>query len=186
MGKKKDARSSYLATGTMAAGVIKKWLLLLVGGFFTAFFGLGLLLIITDSGYLDEDDLGVCLGVLIPSVLLLVLGIRQARRLDLARRYDSALRALRSGAVPLPSLAEQTGKSEGQVLQELELLFHKGYFPDCSLRQGRDAAVLLPEGGGHEMRSFVTVRCPGCGAPNSMPAHSRGKCEYCGSSLSAE
>lgn len=185
MGKKKDARSSYLATGTMAAGVIKKWLLLLVGGFFTAFFGLGLLLIITDSGYLDEDDLGVCLGVLIPSVLLLVLGIRQARRLDLARRYDSALRALRSGTVPLSSLAEQTGKSEGQVLQELELLFHKGYFPDCSLRQGRDAAVQLP-GGEPEHRSFVSVKCPNCGAPNSLPAHSRGRCEYCGSSLAAE
>ena len=48
-----------------------------------------------------------------------------------------------------------------------------------------DAAVLLP-GGEPEQRSFVSVKCPNCGAPNSLPAHSRGRCEYCGSSLAAE
>lgn len=185
MAKNKGARGSYLAGGAMAAAAVKKWLSLLIGGFITAFFGLGLLLILTDSGYLDGDDLGVCLGVLIPSVLLLLLGIRQARRMDLARRYDSALCALRGAAVPLSALAEQTGKSEGQVLQELEVLFRKGFFRDCSLRRGRDAAVLLP-GGEPEQRSFVSVKCPNCGAPNSLPAHSRGRCEYCGSSLAAE
>ena len=106
MAKNKGARGSYLAGGAMAAAAVKKWLSLLIGGFLTAFFGLGLLLILTDSGYLDGDDLGVCLGVLIPSVLLLLLGIRQARRMDLARRYDSALCALRGAAVPLSALAE--------------------------------------------------------------------------------
>ena len=30
------------------------------------------------------------------------------------------------------------------------------------------------------------LQCPNCGAPNSLPAHSRGRCEYCGSSLAAE
>ena len=187
MAKKQTGRGgdSYLSPAVMTVTAIKGWLLLIVGGVLSFFFGLGLLLIIIGYSDLDRGDLGVCLGMLIPSILLLWLGIRQRQRVHLARRYNSVFLGMGGGEAGMEELAEQRGKPAEQVARELETLFTKGFFRGCTLRRGRAAAVLLPEERSAPQR-FVAVTCPNCGATSTLPAGSRGKCEYCGSSIAAE
>ena len=176
---------AYLSSSAMTASAVKKWLLLIPGGALTAFFGLGLLLVLTDSEYMDSSDMTVCIGILIPSVLLLVLGLRAGRNRELARRYDGVFQRAASGLVEMSELMDQTGKSSGQVLKELELLFRKGFFPGCALRRGTEAAVLLP-GAQRNAGRLITVSCPHCGGSTTLRAGLPGICEYCGSSISAE
>ena len=64
---------------------------------------------------------------LIPSVLLLVLGLKAGALIKLANRYNSIFECDRDGVVTISELTKQTGKENFKILSELELLIEKGF-----------------------------------------------------------
>ena len=181
---KDSTRVNYLSTAALTASTVKKWILLLVGGSQTAFFGLGLVLIFT--GQIGWDSLAVCVMVLIPSALLLWLGIWQAGYMKTARRYNRVFQIAEGDVITLKELSVQMGRPEEKVSKDMEMLISKGFFKDCRLRRGIQAAVLLPNTEGWpDQPSFVSLKCPNCGATATLRQGERGRCEYCGSSLAA-
>lgn len=169
---------SYLNETAISKIARKQKLRTIVGGVLTVFFGLSVIL--AAVGYSPElrDGLLIYVILLIPSVLLLLLGIRAGRDIALARRYNGIFAADRDGVVHASELTGAAGKPEAHLSKELERLFRLGLFQGCTLEQGASPAVILAD-----EKSFVVVDCPQCGASNRIRARTHAKCEYCGSAI---
>lgn len=175
---------TYLSNDVLGRLIFKKNIQVVVGGFFTTFFVLGII------GGLMEDDKafwdGLISGVilLLPFVLLFLSGIRNSRKIGLARRYNLIFLCDGDGTVTIHELANQIGKPPVKVLSQLEWLFQKGVFCDCTLQQGGEPCVILSGRTGSKT-SFVNVVCEKCNGTTRMRAGTFGKCEYCGSAISS-
>ena len=152
------------------------------GGCLTVFFLLSTVMALANYSPEIRRGLLVYVGLLISSVLLLLLGLRDGRDLSLVCRYNDIFCGDQDGVVHLSELTETTGKQAGQLLGELERLFRLGVFQGCTLRQGSNPAVLLANAGANE-NGFIMVTCPQCGASSRIRAGTSGRCDYCGGAL---
>lgn len=106
------------------------------------------------------------------------------RRLnDLATLYDNFFAGGNDGFVHIDELSRHAGKDASVIVKELEYLFRKGYFQNCSLQLSDQQGVKLASADRKNYAGFKAVTCPGCGASNSIRSGSVGICEYCGSKL---
>ena len=168
-------RDLYLSRAVMGTAAIKKYLLTILGALLTAFFGIGLVLTLTDPSM--RENLAVCAVFLVLSALILWRGVQAGRHMQLARRYQAIFAEDRDGMLSVEELVSQTGKSGQQIAKELEMLFRRGFFKDCSLQ--RSPLGVRLSGGGKKQAVFLTVTCPHCGAGNRIRAGEQGFCEYC-------
>lgn len=176
---------SYLSPITLRSARARMRIGLIAGIILTIFFGLA-----TVAGFTDPDlrqHLSVYIGFLIPSVIPLILGIMKKREISSAVLYDSIFTGDRDGRISAYELKRQLGRDEDGIFRELQILFRKGYFVNCSLWSGEPRGVILGDAAvgarGAASAGVVTVRCPNCGASNRIQAGRRGKCEYCDAPL---
>ena len=71
-----------------------------------------------------------------------------------------------------------------KILSELEKLFEKGVFCDCTLQKQGMPCVIL-SGRENSKTSFVYIVCEKCNGTTRIRAGSSGKCEYCGNAISS-
>lgn len=175
---------TYISNDVLGRLSFKKNIQVVVGGFFTTFFVLGII-----GGLMKDDQVfwdGLISGIIIllPFVLLFLSGIRNSRKIGLARRYNLIFMCDGDGTVTVHELANQIGKPSVKVLSQLEWLFRKGVFCDCTLQQGGESCVILSGRTGSKT-SFVNVVCEKCNGTTRLRAGTFGKCEYCGSAISS-
>ena len=175
---------TYISRVAIARLTLKKHIQMIIGGFFTAVFLFGIISGVT--GYNEElrDNLITNIVMVVPSGLLLLNGIKNGRRAGLAYRYNSIFMCDADGMVTIDELAKQSGKPPFKVLSELEKLFGKGVFCDCTLqKQGMPCVILSGREG--SKTSFVNIVCEKCSGTTRIRAGSSGKCEYCGNAISS-
>ena len=175
---------TYISNDVLGRLSFKKNIQVVVGGFFTTFFVLGII-----GGLMKDDQVfwdGLISGIIIllPFVLLFLSGIRNSRKIGLARRYNLIFLCDADGTVTLQELARQVGKPPVKVLSQLEWLFQKGIFCDCTLQREGEPCVILSGRTGSKT-SFVNVVCEKCNGTTRLRAGTFGKCEYCGSAISS-
>lgn len=123
-------------------------------------------------------------AMIIPGLVLLCIGLVMSRRVNAALRYETILSGDKNGIVEIRELTGQTGKSQSEVLGELERLFRKGYFQGCTLQlEGTPAIIINDAMVGETGTGFAEVRCPKCGGSTRIRAGSRGQCSYCHSPI---
>lgn len=174
---------TYISKIAIARLTLKKHIQMIIGGFFTAVFLFGIISGVTGYNEKLRDNLITNIVMLVPSALLLINGIKNGRMAGRAYRYNSIFMCDIDGTVTIEELARQAGKMPFKVLSELEKLFEKGVFRDCTLQKQGLPCVIL-SGRENSKTSFVNVVCEKCNGTTRIRAGSSGKCEYCGNAIS--
>ena len=175
---------TYISKIAIARLTLKKHIQMIIGGFFTAVFLFGIISGVTGYNEKLRDNLITNIVMLVPSALLLINGIKNGRMAGRAYRYNSIFMCDIDGTVTIEELARQAGKMPFKVLSELEKLFEKGVFRDCTLQKQGLPCVLL-SGRENSKTSFVNVVCEKCNGTTRIRAGTSGKCEYCGNAISS-
>ena len=153
-----SAGGTYISKAAVAKIVLKKHIQMIIGGFFTAIFLYGLIAGLVGNNEKLRSGILTYIVMAIPSALLFINGFKNGRQADLAYRYDSIFMCDSDGTVTIDELAKQSGKPPFKVLSELETLFRKGLFRDCTLqRQGMPCVIL--SGRENSRTGFVNVVC---------------------------
>lgn len=175
---------TYISKSAIASLILKKHIQMVIGGFFSVIFLYGLIAGLAGHNEKLREGIITYIVMLIPSALLFINGMRNGRRAGLAQRYDSIFMCDIDGTVTIGELARQAGKPPFKVLSELEWLFRKGVFRDCTLqKQGMPCVILSGREG--SKTSFVNVVCEKCNGTTKLRAGTSGKCEYCGNSITS-
>ena len=175
---------TYISKVAIARLTLKKHIQMIIGGFFTAVFLFGIISGVTGYNEKLRDNLITNIVMLVPSALLLLNGIKNGTMAGLAYRYNSIFMCDTDGTVTIDELAKQSGKPPFKVLSELEKLFQKGVFCECTLQKQGSPCVILSGREGSKT-SFVNVVCEKCNGTTRIRAGSSGKCEYCGNAISS-
>ena len=175
---------TYISKIAIARLTLKKHIQMIIGGFFTAVFLFGIISGVTGYNEKLRDNLITNIVMLVPSALLLINGIKNGRMAGRAYRYNSIFMCDIDGTVTIEELARQAGKMPFKVLSELEKLFEKGVFRDCTLQKQGLPCVIL-SGRENSKTSFVNVVCEKCNGTTRIRAGTSGKCEYCGNAISS-
>lgn len=119
--------------------------------------------------------------LLIPSAIPIFVSRKKFREIASARRYETIFGSDTDGIITAYELSIQLRRPDAKIFSELERLFAKGYFQNCSLQKGENPCVKIDNalGGGTIGTGFVEIKCPSCGAPNRIREGSHGKCSYC-------
>lgn len=174
-----SAAGTYIVSIALGKLEFKKNIQIGIGGFLAATTVFGTILNIMEAkGTLKAD----ILTVLVCSIPL-ILGIRNGHKASLVRRYDAIFMHDNDGTVTINELAKQTGKPTHKIIKELEYLFGKGMFRDCTLQTGGIPCVILMGREGSRTK-FIEVVCENCGGVTRIRAGTTGKCEYCGKAIS--
>lgn len=131
-----------------------------------------------------RDGLVTSVIMEVPFVLMFLAGLRYGRRIGLVRRYNLIFMCDTNGVVTMDELSKQMGKPAEKILSQLEWLFQQGLFCDCTLQMGGEPCVIL-SGKSGSRSSFVNVICEKCNGTTKLRAGTSGKCDYCGSAISA-
>ena len=175
---------TYISKIAIARLTLKKHIQMIIGGFFTAVFLFGIISGVTGYNENLRDNLITNIVMLVPSALLLINGIKNGRMAGRAYRYNSIFMCDIDGTVTIEELARQAGKMPFKVLSELDKLFEKGVFRDCTLQKQGMPCVLL-SGRENSKTGFVNVVCEKCNGTTRLRAGTSGKCEYCGNAISS-
>ena len=175
---------TYISKIAIARLTIKKHIQIIIGGFFTAVFLFGIISGITGYNENLRDNLITNVVMIVPSALLLLNGIKNGRMAARAYRYNSIFMCDVDGTVTINELAKQSGKPPFKVLSELEKLFEKGVFCECTLQKQGSPCVILSGREGSKT-GFVNIVCEKCNGTTRIRAGSSGKCEYCGNAISS-
>ena len=175
---------TYISRVAIARLTLKKHIQMIIGGFFTAVFLFGIISGVTGYNEKLRENLITNIVMLVPSALLLLNGIKNGRMAGLAYRYNSIFMCDTDGTVTIDELAKQSGKPPFKVLSELEKLFQKGVFCECTLqKQGAPCVILSGREG--SKTSFVDIVCEKCNGTTRIRVGSSGKCAYCGNAISS-
>ena len=175
---------TYISRVAIARLTLKKHIQMIIGGFFTAVFLFGIISGVTGYNEKLRDNLITNVVMIVPSALLLLNGIKNGRMAGLAYRYNSIFMCDTDGTVTIDELAKQSGKPPFKVLSELEKLFQKGVFCECTLQKQGSPCVILSGREGSKT-SFVDIVCEKCNGTTRIRVGSSGKCEYCGNAISS-
>lgn len=171
--------STYISNTAIAKLTLKKHIQMIIGGFFTMIFVYGLVAGLLGYKESLRDGTATYIVMLIPSVLLFINGLRNSIYIGLARRYDSIFMCDNDGTVTIDELSRQTGKPPFKIISELETLFKRGVFRDCTMqKQGKPCVIL--SGREDSKTSFTDVVCERCNGTTRLRTGTSGKCEYCG------
>lgn len=175
---------TYISKIAIARLTIKKHIQIIIGGFFTAVFLFGIISGVTGYNENLRDNLITNVVMIVPSALLLLNGIKNGRMAARAYRYNSIFMCDVDGTVTINELANQSGKPPFKVISELEKLFEKGVFCECTLQKQGSPCVILSGREGSKT-GFVNIVCEKCNGTTRIRAGSSGKCEYCGNAISS-
>lgn len=152
---------TYISNNAIKRINTKRLLQMGIGGFFLFLCLYGLIMgFIDQNGTLREGRMSYIV-LLVPFALIFAAGIKNRRKVYLARRYDSIFMCDVNGTVTIDEISRQVGKPPFKVLSELEWFFRKGVFRDCTLQKQGMPCVIL-SGRADSKTSFVNVVCEKC------------------------
>ena len=175
---------SYVSYAVFHKLLRKKNIQMGVGGFLMALHLFGIVEGLVGDNQELRDGLVTNLVMFAVFALLFFLGLRNAKKSGLVRRYNQIFMCDADGMVTMDELARQVGRPPEKVISELEWLFQKGVFCDCTLQKEGSPGVILAGRTGSKT-SFVNVVCEQCNGTTRLRAGTYGKCEYCGSPISS-
>ncbi len=173
----------YLLLRRMLVQQVKKWVYLVLGGFWTFLFAVGLCISLfgDDPAMKDMETRIIALVMLAISALVLWRGLLAAKVVALGPKYEAIFQMDRDGFVSLQELTRQTGREPQKVLKELNLLFDRSCFTNCSYQRLENPGVFLGDAVLEDTAAgYVTVTCTACGATNRLKAGVTGACQVCG------
>lgn len=179
-------KRSYLAKGIIERKSASRKALFIAGGIIAVVFALMFPLAFTTNPELKPNLVlyGFCI---LPGLFLIWRGIKLGKQMDMARRFDSVFSCDRDGFVTAAELVHQSGMGEQETMQQLELLFRKGYFERCTLHRHSRVGVELDDAEiGDSGGGFVNAICSHCGGTTRLRAGTIGKCDFCGGAVRAE
>ena len=116
-------KNRYLSSQTMVMQEIRNVLFIAAGAVSTTFCAIAAAGGILDSAEGLRSGLPVYFGLLVPSLLLLIFGLRGRRLTGAARRYESIFEGDTNGVLTAEELSARMGKDAASVMDELDLLF---------------------------------------------------------------
>lgn len=159
-------------------------------------FGIVLALLFGITSFVPDSNTGYFIAGLVLTVIGVWLIIAGVRRNNLIKLFKSYATSLADDPIKsIETLASAKNTSVAVVKRNLQLMINKGYFVNVAIDQQRNCLVFGNEAemlqkaaaananASHSTAEFVTVACPGCGAPNKVQKGAVSKCEYCGAPL---
>ena len=159
----------------------------IIGGYIAIGFGLIYLIsaltgnIETAEGSANQSG-SVTTGLIIflgGGALLLVSGYRAKKRSERYKKYIMAV--YNKKQTDIDSIARDEKESPQMVIETLKIMVGSGFFPGCYVDENL-RKLILPKPSEPAAVSKV-IKCPGCGASNTVIVGKVGECEYCGSPL---
>lgn len=178
-------QGAYLFRKTLLKTKVFSFVYILLGGVLTGFFSLGIILTLMEKGNAAQEDLIICSVILLPSLFLLYKGIQKNRLLRIARYYDLFFAGNPGNVVDIEHLAAVSNKPVNKIEKELNSLFQKHFFDNCSLRMETPISVFL-NNVEDKKTNVQYIVCPNCGASNQILLGHPTTCEYCGSPIIAD
>lgn len=178
--------NNYINKVTETSVLVKKKIRMIIGGGIAAFFLMGIIGML--MGGVEQEDPAFAFGLCIFNIVLFgyifYTGIKIGKDLETAYRYSQIFAGDEDGIVTYGELARAMNKTESQIAKELEHLFRKRFFKDCTLEvQGAPRVRLANTSGKND--GFITMKCPHCGGTNKLRTGTSGVCEYCGGAIKA-
>ena len=170
---------SYVNEGIVSSNFTKAKVQRIIGGILTFFFGFGVCAVI--AGEIELKHLPLYIICLAPSAFLLWCGIRTGGLIKRVHKYNEVIAKDRDGIVTPEELSKATGKPPIKAMEEIDRMFRKGYFHNCTLQKGKNPGVLIDEAlDGEKGIGFVDAVCKNCGTTAHVRAGGRIKCPSCG------
>ena len=134
-------RYRYLNENLVYMHEAKHKVQIVVGGILTTFFVFGI--VETIIGEIELKNIPVYIIFLIPSLCLLICGIRTGMLLNAARRYEMIFGFDDEGIISVEELSIQMGKPGYKTFRELKKVLERGYLQHCTLRMGGHPYVIM-------------------------------------------
>ncbi|MCR4787497.1 MAG: hypothetical protein K5888_02825 [Lachnospiraceae bacterium] len=176
--------NNYINKVTETALLVKKKVRMIIGGVGAVFFAVGFIPGVMDDVENPGSTMGLCGFMVLIFGFIFFQGFKLNKDLDLANRYSQIFAGDEDGVVTYGELARAMNKGESAIAKELERLFKKRMFKDCTLElQGAPRVRLANTSGKND--GFITIKCPHCGGTNKLRTDTSGVCEYCGGAIKA-
>lgn len=148
------------------------------------------------TGELKAEDNGSIVGGII--IILTLLGggglaaiISGNKYIKNGKKYDKYAAIINeSGENDIDSIAAIYQASYDEAVDDLQKMIDYGYFPNAYIDQSNRKLILSYSHNDNEekivreeQKEPEMVKCPNCGAMNSIALSRDNKCEYCGSEL---
>ncbi|SNU09949.1 hypothetical protein SAMN06297422_1403 [Lachnospiraceae bacterium] len=181
MSEKKSYLNYVIIRKTRAKAKVQ----MIVGVSMLAFYAVGLLGVI--QGQIERYQTALIIALMVPAFYLVWCACNHYGFIAKAERYDKIFCKDKNGIITAHEMAEEMNMKYFDMFVELEKIFRRGYFVNCTLQQGRNPSVIINNAqvGDAKGVGFMQMVCPKCGASTRIRANSRGNCEYCGSIIQA-
>ena len=176
---------SYLNENIIWKNKAKAKVQMIIGATMIFFYSCGFLGIHEDN--LPQYYIALIISLMMPAFYLIYCACIHFGNISRAQRYNEIFRNDKNGIITAHEMAEVMNMKYYDIFVELDKLFRRGYFVNCTLQLGRNPSVIINNAqvGDEKGTGFLQVICPKCGASTRIRANSRGNCEYCGSLIQA-
>ena len=176
---------SYINPKVSGRIQVKGYAQIVIGCLMNAFYFMDFVAIAT--GRLATNFIAPVIALMVPGFYLLWCGSRNCDTVIKARKYSRIFAEDQNGIITAMELEKSINKRYFDIFIELEKLFRKGIFINCTLQQGKNPRVIINNAqvGDQGAAGFMQMVCPRCGASTRIRANSAGNCEYCGSQIQA-
>jgi ribosomal protein S27AE len=178
-------RTSYLNQKIISKNQVKAKAQMIIGVVMNLFYCCGVYAVIDGSA--PKFYFALYIALMVPGFYLIWCSVQNKKWIKKAIKYDEIFAQDKDGVITAREMGDKLGMKYFDLFIELEKIFRRGYFMNCTLQQGRNPGVIINNAqvGDEKGLGFLQMVCPKCGASTRIRANSRGKCEYCGSIIQA-
>lgn len=116
--------------------------------------------------------------------IILAFAINKFKYIGWTKRLNRLFENDEDGVILMTEIADTLGMDSSLAEKRFMRIIEKGYLINCSIqRRNGEKAVILTYSSEPVNRKFDVVKCPECGAANTVKVGFIGKCEYCGAPL---
>lgn len=152
----------------------------------------GLLAIAGTAQITQVFDFIMVLILAVPTALGVLLILKGRKKTKLIKTfYDYSARLSSDSENSIDLLAASTGATVAKTEKNLSDMISFGFLQNCYIDTHRSKLVLNNQHRDHpsdesqpqSATQYVTIRCKGCGAANTLASGRLGECEFCGMQL---
>ncbi|MCR4990032.1 MAG: hypothetical protein K6A38_04130 [Lachnospiraceae bacterium] len=180
--------STYINKFTETVFLARRKIKMIIGGVGAIFFCVGLIPgVMSTTDYESPGSLVALSGVMVAVFgLIFYSGYKLGKDVELAYRYSLVFAGDKNGVVTYSELAKAMNLTESDIAKQLDRLFKKRLFKDCTLElKGAPCVKLYSTTEESGKDGFVTIKCPHCDGTATLRVGTTGRCEYCGGAIKA-
>lgn len=131
-----------------------------------------------------RDGVGFYFAITALSIWFIIRAKQINKEIELAKHYNTVFICDENGIVDVGELEDHMGKGRVAIFDDLEKLLKKSYFVGVDLQlEGKAGVKLFKPEEVIEIKGYVTVNCPSCGATNRIKKGCLGTCKFCGGAI---